>query len=163
SPADSIRMRHALKLRYVILLILLSLIALIEARQPFPSFRLASFNLAFLALAVSASLLRSTLRDGFIVLASLAFGLSIVEAAAILLDRQGGPPSRMAGRCHSLSSAGDLNMRDPSMPKNQIRNPALRFTKPITQSIRICCARPARPRLAQRSLFSAIPSLSEKG
>src|SRR5208337_2915425 len=83
-------MRHALKLRYVILLILLSLIALIEARQPFPSFRLASFNLAFLALAVSASLLRSTLRDGFIVLASLAFGLSIVEAAAILLDRQGG-------------------------------------------------------------------------
>ena len=78
-----------LKLRYVILLILLSLIALIEARQPFPSFRLASFILAFLALALSASLLHGKLRGGLIVLASLAFGLSIVEAAGILLDRQG--------------------------------------------------------------------------
>jgi hypothetical protein len=79
-----------LKLRYAILLILLGLIALFETRQPFPSFRLASFILAFLALALSASLLRGKLRDGFVVLASLAFGLSIVEAAAILLDRQGG-------------------------------------------------------------------------
>ena len=78
-----------LKLRYAILLILLGLIALFETRQPFPSFRLASFILAFLALALSASLLRGKLRDGFVVLASLAFGLSIVEAAALFLDRQG--------------------------------------------------------------------------
>ena len=78
-----------LKLRYAILLILLGLIALFETRQPFPSFRLASFILAFLALALSASLLRGKLRDGFVVLASLTFGLSIVEAAALFLDRQG--------------------------------------------------------------------------
>ncbi len=78
-----------LKLRYAILLILLGLIAFLETRHPFPNFRLASFILAFLALAVSASLLRGKLRDGIVVLASLAFGLSIVEAAAILLDRQG--------------------------------------------------------------------------
>ena len=80
----------SLKLRYAILLILLGLLALIETRQPFPSFRLVSFILAFLALVLSASLLRGKLRDGFVVLASLAFGLSIVEAATILLDRQGG-------------------------------------------------------------------------
>src|SRR5208337_4312105 len=83
-PGMSRNLSH--KLRYAIILILLGLIALFETRQPFPSFRLASFILAFLALALSASLLRGKLRDGFVVFASLIFGLSIVETAAILLD-----------------------------------------------------------------------------
>jgi len=71
----------SLKLRYAIALILLGLLALNEAHHPFPSFRLPSFILAFLALSVLASLLRSKLRDGLVVLASLAAGFSIVEPA----------------------------------------------------------------------------------
>jgi len=74
------------KSRYAVILILLGLVALMEARQPFSSFRLATFILAFLALAGMASLLRGKLRDGLVVLASLAFGLSIVEATATILD-----------------------------------------------------------------------------
>jgi len=74
------------KSRYAVILILVGLIALIEARRPFPSFRLATFILAFLALAGMASLLRGKLRDGLVVLASLAFGLSIIEATASILE-----------------------------------------------------------------------------
>jgi hypothetical protein len=74
------------KSRYAVILILLGLVALMEARPPFSSFRLASFILAFLALAGMASLLRGKLRDGLVVLASLAFGLSIVESTATILD-----------------------------------------------------------------------------
>jgi len=57
-----------------------------EVCHPFPAFRLATFVLAFLALADLVSLLRGKLRDGFVVLASLAFGLSIVEATATILE-----------------------------------------------------------------------------
>ncbi len=77
---------HSTKSRYAVLLILLGLIVLMEARHPFPSFRLATFILAFSALAAVASLLRGKLRDGLVVLASLAFGLSIIEITATLLD-----------------------------------------------------------------------------
>jgi hypothetical protein len=81
-------MSHKLsrKSPYAVILILLCLIALMEARHPFPSFRLATFILAFLALAGMASLLRGKLRDGLIVLASLAFGLSIIEATATIKE-----------------------------------------------------------------------------
>src|SRR6478736_5384285 len=74
------------KSRYAIILILLGLIALMEMRQPFPSFRLSAFILAFLTLAGIASRLRGKLRDGLVVLASLAFGLSIVETTATILE-----------------------------------------------------------------------------
>lgn len=67
------------KSRYAVILILLGPVALMEARHPFLSFRLATFILAFLALAGMASLLRGKLRDGLVVLASLAFGLSIAD------------------------------------------------------------------------------------
>ncbi|MGA7385265.1 MAG: SGNH/GDSL hydrolase family protein [Methylocella sp.] len=73
-------------MRYAVILIALGLIALMEPRQPFPSFRLATFILAFLALAFLASLLRGKLRDGLVVLASLAFGLIMIEATATLLE-----------------------------------------------------------------------------
>jgi hypothetical protein len=71
---------------YAVNLILLGLVALMEASRPFPSFRLATFILVFLALAVRASQLRGKLRDGLVVLASLAFGVSIVEATAAILE-----------------------------------------------------------------------------
>ncbi|MGH6800801.1 MAG: SGNH/GDSL hydrolase family protein [Methylocella sp.] len=77
---------HSVTSRYSIILILLGLIALMEARHPFPLFRLATFILAFLAVAGLASLLRGKLRDGFVVLASLAFGLCVVESVAIVLE-----------------------------------------------------------------------------
>jgi hypothetical protein len=78
----------SLKSPYAVILILLGLIALMEARHPFPSFRLATFILAFLALAGMASLLRGKMRAGLVVLASLAFGLSIIEATATILVTQ---------------------------------------------------------------------------
>jgi hypothetical protein len=76
----------SLKPPYAVILILLGLIALMEAGHPFPSFRLASFILAFLALTGLASRLRGRFRDGLVVLASLAFGLSIVETTATILE-----------------------------------------------------------------------------
>jgi hypothetical protein len=144
----------SLKSRYAVILILLGLVALMETRHPFPFFRLVTFILAFLALAGVASVLRGKLRDGLVVLASLAFGLSIIEATATILENKASLPSR--------TSAGGRSIRDASTPRKQIRNPASRFTERITRSIRICCARPARSRPAQRSFFSAIPSPSEK-
>lgn len=77
--------------RYAIILILLGLIALIEARHPFPFFRLATFIFVFLVFAVLASLLRGKWRDGLIVLASLAFGLCVGEAVATILEIRGPP------------------------------------------------------------------------
>ncbi|HEY4848331.1 MAG TPA: SGNH/GDSL hydrolase family protein [Methylocella sp.] len=72
--------------RYAVTLIALGLIALMDPREPFPFFGLAAFILGFLALAGMASLLRGKLRDGLVVLASLAFGLSMIEATATVLE-----------------------------------------------------------------------------
>jgi hypothetical protein len=80
------RRNLSLKSHYAVILILVGLVALMEVCHPFPAFRLATFVLAFLALADLVSLLRGKLRDGFVVLASLAFGLSIVEATATILE-----------------------------------------------------------------------------
>ncbi|MGA7385264.1 MAG: SGNH/GDSL hydrolase family protein, partial [Methylocella sp.] len=84
------------KSRYAVILILLGLAALMEARQPFPIFRLATFMLAFLAFAGMASLLRGKFRDGLVVLASLAFGLFIIEATAIISETKVSPPAVVA-------------------------------------------------------------------
>ncbi|MGB8899117.1 MAG: SGNH/GDSL hydrolase family protein [Methylocella sp.] len=72
--------------RYAVILVALCLIALVEARHPFPLFRLATFILAFLTLAGMASLLRGKLRDSLVVLASFAFGLCIIETTATVLE-----------------------------------------------------------------------------
>jgi hypothetical protein len=77
--------KHSLKSPYAVILLLLC-VALLEARHPFPSFRLATFILAFLALAGMAARLRGKLRGGLFVLASLAFGLSMIEATATILE-----------------------------------------------------------------------------
>jgi hypothetical protein len=77
--------------RIAVILIILCLIVLMEARHPFPSFRLATFILAFLALGGMASLLRGELREGLVVLASLAFGLSMIEATAAIKEFEASP------------------------------------------------------------------------
>ena len=153
----------SLKSRIAVILIIFGLIALMEARHPFPFFRLATFILVFLALAVMASQLRGKLRDGLVVLASLAFGLSIVEAtAAIFLETKvsavttnglsvlqpvvGWGPEH-AGRFHAKKT-------DP--------NSGALIYKPIIRSMQICYERPTRPRLAQRSFFLEILTPSEK-
>jgi hypothetical protein len=68
--------------------VLLALIGWMEARDPHavPLFRLFTFVFLFLALADLASLLRGKFRDGLVVLASLAFGLCVVEAVASILE-----------------------------------------------------------------------------
>ncbi|HEY8033195.1 MAG TPA: SGNH/GDSL hydrolase family protein [Methylocella sp.] len=76
----------SVKSRYAVIFVLLCLIALMETCHPFPFFRLATFMLAFLALACVASLLRGKLRDSLVVLASLAFGLSTFEAIATISE-----------------------------------------------------------------------------
>jgi hypothetical protein len=101
-----------LKSRYAVILILLGLIALMEVLHPFPLFRLATFILAFFALACMASLLRGKFRDGLIVLASLAFGLSIVEAtAAIFLE-----PETLPIVTHGMSVARPVIGWGPQHP-----------------------------------------------
>ncbi|MGH8513082.1 MAG: hypothetical protein ACREV8_03895, partial [Gammaproteobacteria bacterium] len=72
--------------RCAIIPIALCLIAFLEARHPFPAFRLATFIIAFLALAYTAFLLRGRPRDGLVVLASLLFGLCVVEGVATVLE-----------------------------------------------------------------------------
>ncbi|MGH6836517.1 MAG: SGNH/GDSL hydrolase family protein [Methylocella sp.] len=66
--------------------LLLALIGWMEARHPVPAFRLFTFSLVFLTLADVASLLRGKGRNGLVVLASLAFGLCVIEAVATLLE-----------------------------------------------------------------------------
>lgn len=64
--------------------VLLALIGWMEARHPVSAFRVFSFFFVFLVFADLASLLRGKGRNGFVVLASLAFGLCVVEGIATL-------------------------------------------------------------------------------
>jgi hypothetical protein len=68
--------------------VLLALIGWMEARQPVPAFRLFTFFFVFLVFADLASLLRGKGRNGLVVLASLAFGLSIIETTATILENK---------------------------------------------------------------------------
>ncbi|MGO9672651.1 MAG: SGNH/GDSL hydrolase family protein [Methylocella sp.] len=65
---------------------LLTLIAWVELKQPYPYFRLLSFVFGFLCIACLASLARGLSRDLLTILASLAFGLCALEIAATLLE-----------------------------------------------------------------------------
>ncbi|HET6378468.1 MAG TPA: SGNH/GDSL hydrolase family protein [Methylocella sp.] len=76
-----------LLLRIAAIPLLLILIAKAEARD-FPAQFLTASTLVFLLLAVTASLARGKWRDGMLILASLAFGLSVVEGAAFFLERR---------------------------------------------------------------------------
>jgi hypothetical protein len=66
--------------------VLLALIGWMEARHPVPAFRLFTFFFVFLVFADLASLLRGKSRDGLVVLASLVFGLCVVEGVATVLE-----------------------------------------------------------------------------
>ena len=79
------------KSRYAIISVIACLIVFMETYQPFPSFRLATFSLAFLALALMVSVLRGKVRDGFVVLASAAFGLTFIETLAVIFDSRSVP------------------------------------------------------------------------
>ncbi len=66
--------------------LLVGLIVWMELKQRTPWFRLYSFLFGFLLIACLASLTRGRWRDGLAMLASLVFGLCVVEFAATLLE-----------------------------------------------------------------------------
>jgi hypothetical protein len=68
--------------------VLLALIGWMEARHPVPAFRLFTFFFVFLVFADLASLLLGKGRNGLVVLGSLAFGLSIIETTATILENK---------------------------------------------------------------------------
>ncbi|VTZ52378.1 conserved hypothetical protein [Methylocella tundrae] len=69
--------------------LLAAIIAAVEIRHSPDFFRLISFVLVFLIAADLASLARGALRDALLIVASLLFGLCVIEAtAATLEDRQ---------------------------------------------------------------------------
>ncbi|WP_202899143.1 SGNH/GDSL hydrolase family protein [Methylocapsa aurea] len=69
-------------LRLAAIPLLLGAAAFIELKQPLPYFRLFTFTVVFFLLADIASLARGKSRDFLLVLASLAFGISLIEAGA---------------------------------------------------------------------------------
>lgn len=73
--------RNSFALRLTAIPLLVAIIVILETRQPFGMFRLATFGVLFLLLADIASLLRGNWRDFALVLASLAFGIFLIESA----------------------------------------------------------------------------------
>jgi hypothetical protein len=76
----------SLSLRFAAILVLLGFIALMEVTHFFQLFRLFTLIFVFLLLVNIASLLGGKLRDALLVLASLAFGLCLTEAAVDMLE-----------------------------------------------------------------------------
>ena len=74
------------RLRFAAIPIFIILIALLETQRFFPSFRLFTFGLAFLLLVDIASLSHGKWRDALLVFVSLVFGLTIIEAAANIME-----------------------------------------------------------------------------
>lgn len=79
-------MKLSFPLRIAAIPLLLGLVAFMEAKHPLPYFRLLTFLFVFLLFADIASLMRGKSRDLLLVLASLAFGVSLIEATAIMLE-----------------------------------------------------------------------------
>jgi hypothetical protein len=78
--------RLVLLLRLAAMPVLLALISWMETRHPVPNFHLFTFFFAFFTFADLASLLGGKARDALIVLASLAFGLGVIEGVAAVLE-----------------------------------------------------------------------------
>jgi hypothetical protein len=72
--------RISFALRLAAIPCLVAVIAILETRQPFGMFRLITFGAVFFLLADIASLLGGNWRDFLLVLASLAFGIFVIEA-----------------------------------------------------------------------------------
>jgi hypothetical protein len=68
-------------LRVAAIPLFVAIIVILETRQPFGMFRLATFGALFLLLTDIVSLLRGNWREFALVLASLAFGIFLIEAA----------------------------------------------------------------------------------
>ncbi len=68
--------------RLALVPLLIAAIVLLELKHPFPKFRLATLILVFALFADLASIARGYARNALVVLASLAFGLSVAEGAA---------------------------------------------------------------------------------
>ncbi|MGH6852029.1 MAG: hypothetical protein ACREDJ_02295, partial [Methylocella sp.] len=84
-PAPIVR-KLSLMPRLAAIPVLLALTGWMEARHPVPAFRLFTFFFVFLVFADLAPLLRGKARNGLVVLASLAFGLCVIEAVATRLE-----------------------------------------------------------------------------
>ncbi len=78
-------LRSVLAFRLAALPILLAGIAFLESQRPFNIFRLVTFILFFLLLADLTSLVRGKLRELLLIMTSLVFGLTVIEAAAEFL------------------------------------------------------------------------------
>src|SRR5208337_4815866 len=74
-------------LKLAVLPILIGLIVWLELKRPFSGFRLATLTLVFFLLVYLATIIAGKTRDFIIVLAALAFGLSIAEGVANLGKR----------------------------------------------------------------------------
>src|ERR1700747_3296366 len=73
--------RTSFALRIVAIPVLIAIIAILETRQPFGMFRLSTVGGVFLLLGDIVLCIRGSWRDFALVLASLAFGLLLIEAA----------------------------------------------------------------------------------
>jgi hypothetical protein len=78
--------RISFALRVAAIPVLVAVIAILATRNPFGMFRLITYGAVFLLFANIASLLRGNWRDFLLVLASLAFGIFLIEAAAIIWE-----------------------------------------------------------------------------
>lgn len=79
--AERMTRRTSFASRVAAIPLLIALIAILETRQPFGMFRLCTFGAVFLLLADVVSLLRGKWRDFALVLASLALGIFLIDAA----------------------------------------------------------------------------------
>jgi hypothetical protein len=78
--------RISLGLRIAAVPVLSAVIFIVETRHPYAMFRLLTFGAGFFLLADLASLFGGKARDFLITLTSLAFGICLIEAAAIIWE-----------------------------------------------------------------------------
>ena len=72
--------------RFAVILILIAGICFLEVVRPFSGFRLGTFVLFALLLAILTSLARGVWRDGLLIVTSLFFGICAIEAFAMIAE-----------------------------------------------------------------------------
>jgi hypothetical protein len=106
----------------VLAVLLVGAIVCLELKHPLPQFRLTTFILTFLLLADLAIMAAGRTRNALIVLASLAFGLSVAEIAAnaapthsaLKIDRGWAVRQPIMGWGPERAGAYHAEMRDPT-------------------------------------------------
>ena len=134
-----------------------------EIHRPGPIFRLYTFILFFVLLADVTSLLRGRLRDVLLIVTSLMFGLTLVEAAVdFLVPQPVAEDDARLRRTRAGARLGATDIRAASTPKRSIRRQdhlQCRLHDRRRSAARDeVLRRPARP-----SPSSAIPSPSARG